>query len=124
MGEGLTQHYYFCANQTEKYWKRDNAAALKIQSIFRMFIKRKEFLKKKTSTIKIQTLFRAFYARKMFKTLRMKDQNNKNLQYFARQAMIIQKFFRGFYVRKYVHNFYLRKEELKALERKNEDFRR
>lgn len=39
----------------------------------------------------------------------MNDQNNKNLQYFARQAMIIQKFFRGFYVRKYVHNFYLRK---------------
>jgi hypothetical protein len=33
--------YYFHANQTEKYWIRDNQAALKIQSKFKMYIKRK-----------------------------------------------------------------------------------
>lgn len=37
---------------------------------------------------------------------------------------MIQKIFRGFYVRKYVHNFYLRKEELQALAAKNDQFRK
>lgn len=45
----------------------------------------------------------------------MKDDNNKNLGYFAQQAIMIQKIFRGFFVRKYVHDFYLRKKELLAL---------
>lgn len=33
--------YYHHANETEKQWKRDNAAALKIQSKFRMYVRRK-----------------------------------------------------------------------------------
>jgi hypothetical protein len=89
-----------------------------------MYTKRKEFLKKKAAAIKIQTIFRVFYARKMFKTKKMQDDDQKNFSYFAKQAIIIQKIFRGFFVRKYVHNFYLRKEELKALERKNEEFKK
>lgn len=39
----------------------------------------------------------------------MQDDNRKNLLYFARQAVIIQKMFRGYFVRKCVHDFYLRK---------------
>ncbi len=35
------QLYYDCANQTEKYWKRDNEAALKIQSKYKSYVKRK-----------------------------------------------------------------------------------
>lgn len=50
----------------------------------------------------------------------MQEDNRKNLLYFAKQAVMIQKIFRGFYVRKYVHNFYLRKEELQALDKKNQ----
>ena len=89
-----------------------------------MYRFRKQFLRKKAAAIRIETLFRAFYARKMFKIRRLKDQNEKNFAYFARQAINIQKVFRGFYVRKYVHNFYLRKQELQALEKKNEEFRK
>lgn len=54
----------------------------------------------------------------------MQEHNKKNLSYFAQQAVMIQKIFRGFYVRKYVHNFYLRKEELQALAAKNDQFRK
>lgn len=54
----------------------------------------------------------------------MQEDNRKNLLYFAKQAVLIQKIFRGFFVRKYVHNFYLRKEELQALDKKNQEFRR
>jgi hypothetical protein len=85
-----------------------------------MHVKRKQFLKMKAAAIKIETLWRAYFAHKTFKIKKKKDQNKKNLQYFARQAINIQRIFRGFYVRKYVHNFYLRKEELRALEGKNE----
>lgn len=100
--------YYFCANQAEKYKQRDNAAALKIQSKFKMYMKRKEFLMMKAAAIKIETQFRASYARRQFRAKKAKDSNEKNLKYFEQQAIVIQKAFRGFFVRKYKHNFYLR----------------
>jgi len=88
-----------------------------------MYVKRKEFLRKKAAAIKIETHFRAYYARKQFKIRQIQDFNEKNLKYFAQQAIIIQKIFRGYFTRKYMHNFYMRKSELKALEAKNQEFR-
>jgi hypothetical protein len=49
----MKEVYYLRANECEKQWARDNAAALKIQSKFKMYIKRKEFLRKKAAAIKI-----------------------------------------------------------------------
>ena len=74
-----------------------------------MYIKRKEFLKKKAASIRLQTAWRVFNACKKFKMMKMLDNNRKNEAYFAKQAITIQKLFRGFFVRKYIHNFYLRK---------------
>lgn len=115
--------YYFRANEIEKQWARDNAAALKIQSKFRMYVRRKEFLRKKAAAIKIETHFRAYYARQQFRLRQSQDRNTRNLQYFAQQAIIIQKVFRGYFVRKYIHNFYMRKSELEALQTKNLQFK-
>lgn len=102
--------YYLRANECEKNWKRDNAAALKIQSKFKMYIKRKEFLRKKAAAITIQTHFRSYYARKQFKAKRREDLNRKCLTFYDQQATLIQKVFRGFYVRKVEHNFYMRRQ--------------
>jgi len=112
----LKEIYYLRANECEKQWARDNAAALKIQSKFKMYIKRKEFLGKKAAAIKIETHFRAYYARKHFKERREAHINKQHLSYFAQQAILIQKIFRGYYIRKVMHNFYMRKQELKELE--------
>jgi hypothetical protein len=49
--------------------------------------------------------------------------NAKNLHYFSQQATLIQKVFRGYFERKYIHNFYMRKNELSALAQKNSQFR-
>lgn len=51
--DNMKEVYYLRANECEKQWVRDNAAALKIQSKFKMYIKRKEFLRKKAAAIKI-----------------------------------------------------------------------
>lgn len=115
--------YYLRANECEKNWARDNAAALKIQSKFKMYIKRKEFLRKKVAVIKIQTHFRSYYARTNYQQKRKQDLNHKCLTYFAQQATLIQKVFRGYFVRKLIHNFYMRKQELKALDQKNQQFK-
>ena len=115
--------YYLRANETEKNWARDNAAALKIQSKFKMYIKRKEFLRKKAAAVTIQTHFRSYYARKSYQQKKQQDINQKCLTYFDQQATLIQKCFRGFFVRKLIHNFYMRKKELKALEEKNQQFK-
>jgi hypothetical protein len=111
--------YYLRANEGQKQWARDNAAALKIQSKFKMYVKRKEFLRKKEAAITIETHFRAFYARRQFALRKQTDRNSKHLHYFSQQATLIQKVFRGYFVRKYIHNFYLRKHELKALATRN-----
>ena len=37
----LKEIYYMRTNECEKQWARDNSAALKIQSKFKMYIKRK-----------------------------------------------------------------------------------
>jgi hypothetical protein len=101
------------ANECEKQWARDNAAALKIQSKFKMYIKRKEFLRKKAAAVKIETQFRAHYARKMYRQRLSAHTNAQHLTYFAQQATLIQKVFRGYYIRKVMHNFYMRKQELR-----------
>jgi hypothetical protein len=88
-----------------------------------MYVRRKEFLRKKAAAIKIETHFRAYYARQQFRLRQSQDRNSRNLQYFAQQAIIIQKVFRGFFVRKYIHNFYMRKSELEALQTKNLQFK-
>lgn len=80
-------------------------------------------MKKKAAAIKIETQYRAYHARKHFKIKQSKDYNEKNMHYFAQQAILIQKIFRGFFVRKYKNNFYLRKQELQALQTKNEQFK-
>lgn len=49
----IVEKYYFESNQTEKYWARDNLAALKVQSKYRMYVKRKEFLKMKSGMTSI-----------------------------------------------------------------------
>ena len=41
----VIEDYAFHSNETEKYYTQDNSAALVIQTKFRMFIKRKEYLK-------------------------------------------------------------------------------
>ena len=51
--DNMKEVYYLHANECEKQWARDNAAALKIQSKFKMYIKRKEFLRKKAAALKI-----------------------------------------------------------------------
>lgn len=49
----VVELYYFSSNQTEKYWGRDNLAALKIQSKFKMYMKRKEFLRMKAGRLRL-----------------------------------------------------------------------
>jgi len=65
-----------------------------------MYIKRKEFLRKKAAAITIQTHFRSYYARKQYKAKRREDLNRKCLTFYDQQATLIQKVFRGFLTRK------------------------
>ena len=81
------------------------------------------FSEKKAAAITIQTHFRSFYARKNYQQNKQHDLNRKCLTYFSQQATLIQKVFRGYFVRKLIHNFYMRKQELKALEEKNQQFK-
>lgn len=123
LADTVKELYYLRANECEKQWARDNAAALKIQSKFKMYIKRKEFLRKKAAAVRVETQFRAHYARKLYRQRLAQHTNAQHLTYFAQQATLIQKVFRGYYIRKVMHNFYMRKQELRELGQRNEQFR-
>lgn len=45
----IIEDYYFKVKETEKYWIRDNKAAVIIQKCWRMFRLRKAFLKKRSN---------------------------------------------------------------------------
>jgi hypothetical protein len=59
----------------------------------------------------------------LFREKKQADINQQHIIYFAQQATLIQKVFRGYYIRKVMHNFYMRKQELKELAERNNQFR-
>ncbi len=70
------------------------------------------YLKKRRAAIKFQKAYRAHLARVRFQVKREAEINRRNVEYFAAQATVIQRYFRGFHKRKYIHDFYARKQFL------------
>lgn len=118
----MVDEYYKQVQETEKFWERDNKKALKIQATYKMFRMMRLYTKKRKAVILIQKNFRAFYAKLMQQKIKEQQINKKNVEYFSNQAVIIQKFFRGFHKRKYIHDFYARKQFLNLLKQKDEKF--
>ena len=75
----MVEEYYFQVRQTEKYWDRDNLAALKIQSVYKMYRLREKFLRLRSGCIKLQTFFRRILATSKFLRRRELEVNKRNV---------------------------------------------
>jgi hypothetical protein len=86
----VMEDYAFHSNETEKYYTQDNSAALVIQTKFRMFIKRKEYLKMRkgrydfyTAAIDIQTIYRSYSASKNFQSRNKAELERRDLEFYG-----------------------------------------
>eukprot|EP00735_Rhodelphis_limneticus_P007211 TRINITY_DN19717_c0_g1::TRINITY_DN19717_c0_g1_i1::g.3229::m.3229 TRINITY_DN19717_c0_g1::TRINITY_DN19717_c0_g1_i1::g.3229 ORF type:complete len:235 (-),score=13.80,sp/Q96L03/SPT17_HUMAN/33.66/7e-25,IQ/PF00612.22/0.015,IQ/PF00612.22/0.038,IQ/PF00612.22/0.18,IQ/PF00612.22/5.7e+03,OmpH/PF03938.9/0.033,OmpH/PF03938.9/2.7e+03,Claudin_3/PF06653.6/0.17,Atrophin-1/PF03154.10/0.23,Saw1/PF11561.3/1.4,PseudoU_synth_2/PF00849.17/5.2e+03,PseudoU_synth_2/PF00849.17/0.59 TRINITY_DN19717_c0_g1_i1:362-1066(-) len=116
---------YFDANKAaEVNREKEEKAALKLQSTYRMFSVRLRISVMKNAAIRIQSIFRAYHGRIRFQQRMMSHQAEVQLMYFNKCCTLVQKIFRGYYSRKYRHNYYTRKQYLAFVEKKNEEMKR
>lgn len=103
---------------------REFQAALKIQCWFRGTKVRAylRFLHYCATTI--QRHFRGYKGREIYRRLVQERLSKLRIDFYNRQAMIIQKSWRGYYVRKYIYNYHSRKRYLQGLVAKNEIVRK
>ncbi|XP_076155975.1 spermatogenesis-associated protein 17 [Alosa pseudoharengus] len=108
----------------EENRKRENAAAVKIQSWIRGCRVRAYVRYLSRNAVIIQKIWRGFAARAVFRQMQEAAYLARRMKFYTLMAVRIQKRWRGYYVRKYIHNYYERKKYLEALSKKNEDIRK
>lgn len=103
---------------------REFQAALKIQCWFRGTKVRAylKFLHHCARTI--QRHFRGHKGREIYRQLVQEKLARMRIDFYNKQATIIQRFWRGFYIRKYIFNYYSRKRYLLGVLAKNEIVRK
>lgn len=99
-------------------------AALKIQCWFRGTKVRAylRFLHYCATTI--QRHFRGHKGREIYRRIVQEKVTKMRIDFFNKQATLIQKLWRGYYIRKYIYNYYSRKRYLEGVIIKNEAVRR
>ncbi|XP_063039765.1 spermatogenesis-associated protein 17 [Engraulis encrasicolus] len=108
----------------EENRKRENAAAVKIQSWIRGCRVRAYVRYLSRYAVIIQKIWRGYAAKGVLRHMQEVAYLAQRMRYYNQMATRIQKRWRGFFVRKYVHNYYDRKHYLEALAKKNEEVRR
>lgn len=100
----------------------DIAAATAIQSIYRQYCARRDFLTACASAINIQRVFRGYlHGRLVFRKTAEEKRRMEIELYFHTKATTIQRVFRGWYFRKYKHDFKLRRQYLDIVEQRNKE---
>ncbi|KAL9959002.1 hypothetical protein ACROYT_G036083 [Oculina patagonica] len=120
----VVEQLYEEKRDAEEQRNREFQAALKIQCWFRGTKVRAylKFLHFCATTI--QRHFRGHKGREIYRRLVQENLAKMRIDFYNRQATIIQKFWRGFYIRKYVYNYYSRKKYLEGVVTKNEIVRK
>ncbi|XP_056135307.1 spermatogenesis-associated protein 17 [Lampris incognitus] len=118
--EEVKKEYFLRNIQAEENRRRENQAAMQIQSWFRA-CKVRTYLSHlhKKATI-IQKIWRSFAARARVRQMVKEAYFIMKMNFYQAMAVRIQCRWRGYYVRKYIHNFYARKRYLDGLAMKNE----
>ncbi|CAJ1048935.1 spermatogenesis-associated protein 17 isoform X1 [Xyrichtys novacula] len=111
-------------NQAEENRKRENQAAIRIQSWFRACRVRAYLSHLHKKAVIIQKIWRGFTARARFRQMVKEAYFIMKMNFYEEMAVRIQRRWRGFFVRKYTHNFYARKRYLRGVLVNNEFVRR
>ncbi|KAM3139845.1 hypothetical protein pb186bvf_008087 [Paramecium bursaria] len=111
-------------NQSDDMRNKEKKLSTKVQSYFRMFVRKKKYKIIRNASIYIQKVARGYLARMLMKRNCDERYNYRNFRYFSNQAITIQRYFRGYHYRKYYIDFSVRKQFLIFLKDKNETFQK
>lgn len=119
----VLQDYYEATLMTEKKRFMEIHACTRIQSLFRRYRLRRDFLMQKAHTIICQRVMRGYFTRKRYWQLIEAELTIRRKAFYTATALSIQRVYRGFYSRKYIHDFYARKTYLMHIAQKNAEVR-
>uniref|UniRef100_A0A3B3IL73 Spermatogenesis associated 17 n=1 Tax=Oryzias latipes TaxID=8090 RepID=A0A3B3IL73_ORYLA len=108
-----------CSSQAEENRKRENQAAILIQSWFRGCLERAYLSHLHKKAIIIQKIWRGFTARARVRQMVKAAYFIMKMNFYEEMAVRIQQRWRGFYARKHIHDFYARKSYMEGIIKKN-----
>ncbi|XP_049625495.1 spermatogenesis-associated protein 17 [Suncus etruscus] len=119
----LGRQYYYRSSVVDAYRKKENDAAVKIQSWFRGCRVRAyiRYLHKMATTI--QKWWRGYLGRRVYQMKVKEACFNMKMDLYNAMAVRIQRRWRGYRIRKYCFNYYYLKEYLRAVSETNEAIR-
>lgn len=110
--EDIPKEFFKLTQSANAEFKRESAAAVKIQSCFRGFVVATKFKEVLRAARLIQRLGRGYLGRMYNKQVKVMRVKAANLHFFHHCASIIQKFWRGFWSRRKLLDFYKRRSYL------------
>lgn len=112
---------YFAMSQTANdTCAKEKQAIIKVQSVYRGSKVRERWHAVLQNCLLVQRCARGWLARVRTRALRFDKNHRLNEVFFHHCAVIIQKFFRGWFSRKYLHNHYSRKAYIQKVEKRGE----
>uniref|UniRef100_A0A8C2MQ29 Spermatogenesis associated 17 n=1 Tax=Cricetulus griseus TaxID=10029 RepID=A0A8C2MQ29_CRIGR len=119
----LETQYYFRNRAVDTFRKKENDAAVIIQSWFRGCQVRAYIRHLNRVVTVIQKWWRSFLGRKQYRLIVEAAYFNMKMKLYNEMAVKIQRRWRGYRIRKYCFNYYYLKEYLKAVSETNDAIR-
>ncbi|XP_062971359.1 spermatogenesis-associated protein 17 [Cynocephalus volans] len=115
--------YYFRNSVVDNFRKKENDAAVKIQSWFRACQVRAYIRYLHRIATIIQKWWRSYLGRKHYYLIVKVAYYTMKMNFYNAMAVRIQRWWRGYKIRKYVFNYFYLKEYLKAVSETNDAIR-
>jgi len=98
-----------------KYESLERGSALKIQKVYRGTIVRAIITMQRLAACCIQRIFRGHMGRQTSSKENRDKSRRERMAMFHYHALLVQKYFRGFYSRRYYHDFFARKAYIQSV---------
>ncbi|XP_006203715.3 spermatogenesis-associated protein 17 isoform X1 [Vicugna pacos] len=119
----MGQQYYYRNSVVDVFRKKENDAAIKIQSWFRGCQVRAYIRHLHTVATTIQKWWRGYLGRRRYQLIVKLAYYTMKMNFYNAMAVRIQRRWRGYKIRKYCFNYYYLKEYLKAISETNDAIR-
>lgn len=121
--ESIIDKFYEMVAEAEENRQKEYKAAVKIQSVVRMYNQKLNLKKMNEAALKIQRNWRMHFAKTAVMILRVEKAQYERTEFFNEMARKIQRTWRGYHARKHTFNYwkhknYLVQQSLKNMEMK------
>lgn len=120
----LTDKYFAVIEEAQQNREKEFMAAIRIRLAWKSYqLKRKRAKRNQMATI-IQRTFRKHQAQVLVQCLRVEKAREERIAFFNREAMKIQRLWRGFDSRRHIFDYHKQQEYLQKVKEANEQMKR